>query len=103
PLGTGFNFCEPEQPSNCFYYGSIDLGWNWSNQELVGTYFNLSNPIEAFSSSAFTHRWSMFVHLVNQDGLIVAQRDVYPANGTWAVDRLHFNPPPFYIDPDEQI
>jgi 4-amino-4-deoxy-L-arabinose transferase-like glycosyltransferase len=32
----------------------------------------------------FHHNWSLFIHLVNEDGLIVAQRDVYPMQGQWA-------------------
>lgn len=34
------------------------------------------------------HDYSLFVHLVTPDGVIVAQRDVYPAGGVWATSDL---------------
>jgi len=39
--------------------------------------FTLINRIEG----TLTHNWSLFVHLVTRDGVIIGQRDVYPAGG----------------------
>ncbi|MCC6613617.1 MAG: DUF2142 domain-containing protein [Anaerolineae bacterium] len=39
--------------------------------------FTLINRFEG----ALTHDWSLFVHLVTPDGVIIGQRDVYPAGG----------------------
>ncbi len=36
----------------------------------------------------FTSDWSLFVHLVSPDGVIVGQRDVYPGGGTLATSDL---------------
>ncbi len=35
-----------------------------------------------------SHNWSLFVHLVTPDGVIIAQRDVYPGEGTLASSDL---------------
>lgn len=35
--------------------------------------------------------WSLFVHLVTQDGVIIAQRDMYPARGLLATSDLEAN------------
>jgi hypothetical protein len=35
-----------------------------------------------------TREWSIFVHLINEDGLIEAQRDVYPGGGLLATSDL---------------
>ena len=37
---------------------------------------------------AMTRNWSLFVHLVNQDGTIEAQRDIYPGGGLLATADL---------------
>lgn len=49
-------------------------------------YFELS--FAARVETPFTRDWSLFVHLVTPDGVIIAQRDVYPASGTIATTDL---------------
>lgn len=36
----------------------------------------------------FSRDWSLFVHLVTEDGVIVSQRDIYPGNGALALSDL---------------
>jgi 4-amino-4-deoxy-L-arabinose transferase-like glycosyltransferase len=36
----------------------------------------------------FAQDWSLFLHLVTQDGVIVGQRDIYPGRGHWALSDL---------------
>jgi len=42
----------------------------------------------AFIEAPFTRDWSLFVHLVTPDGLIISQRDVYPGGGILATSDL---------------
>lgn len=39
-------------------------------------------------TGTLTRNWSLFVHLVNEDGLIEAQRDIYPGGGLMATSDL---------------
>lgn len=52
-----------------------------------------------------TRDWSLFVHLVTQDGVIIAQRDVYPARGLLATSDLEagrtwYNPIAVFVPPN---
>ncbi|MBL8131118.1 MAG: glycosyltransferase family 39 protein [Anaerolineae bacterium] len=39
-------------------------------------------------AAQFSQDWSLFVHIVSPDGLIIAQRDIYPGAGTMALSDL---------------
>ncbi|NLX11560.1 MAG: phospholipid carrier-dependent glycosyltransferase [Chloroflexi bacterium] len=52
----------------------------------VGDYLTFSPTFTL--DSRLTRDWSLFVHLVNADGLIEAQRDVYPGGGLLATSDL---------------
>lgn len=57
---------------------------------LVGTVGDNIRFMQCFAlgPQLLTHDWSIFVHLEDQDGLIVAQRDVYPGQGQWATSLI---------------
>jgi 4-amino-4-deoxy-L-arabinose transferase-like glycosyltransferase len=47
-----------------------------------GDYLTFDEPFHVNAQSVhFSRNWSLFIHLENADGLIVAQRDVYPGQG----------------------
>lgn len=50
----------------------------------VGDYLRFHQEITVVPASGFTQDWSAFIHLVNADGLIVGQRDVYLRQGRWS-------------------
>jgi hypothetical protein len=54
----------------------------------VGAYVHLCPSFQLPPDSRFTRDWSLFLHLENADGLIVAQRDVYLGGGAWATSLL---------------
>jgi 4-amino-4-deoxy-L-arabinose transferase-like glycosyltransferase len=68
-------FAEPEadQEALCMAYQSL------AGPILPGGYLRLSAAVTV--KHAMTRDWSIFVHLVNKDGVIEAQRDVYPGGG----------------------
>ena len=53
-----------------------------------GSYLSFDLPLATDSNTSFSHDWSLFIHLVNDQGLIVAQRDVYLAGGLWTTRQL---------------
>ncbi|MHB8750876.1 MAG: glycosyltransferase family 39 protein [Aggregatilineales bacterium] len=80
-----FRMCEPgnSQPGFDLYT------WDWNLQPVsVGGYFSLNDLAFVIHKGYQLNRdWSAFIHLVNNQGLIVAQRDVYPANGLLATSQ----------------
>jgi hypothetical protein len=53
----------------------------------VGEYLIFDTLFQLYER--FSRDWSVFIHLENDDGLIVAQRDVYLGQGMWATSLLH--------------
>ncbi len=112
--GDSAYFCEPtdtdNRSNNCILVAAYDslspdnAGGIFERSQAVGQYveFNTWMGIEQRSVEAFFptfhHNWSVFVHLVNAQGVIVAQRDVYPMQGLWAaasqgVHLVHYTDP----------
>lgn len=78
PEPTLVRFCEANDGAPCLllsYYGVAE-------QVTVGEFVQFTATMSA--DQPFSRDWSVFVHLVNVDGLIVAQRDVYPKQGQLA-------------------
>lgn len=92
------DFCEPDHHQSCItviHYGQE----NDPTQLPVGHYFQFGEIINVPDgdyegakanqySPLFTRDWSAFIHIVNDDGLIIAQRDVYLKGGTLATTLL---------------
>ncbi len=95
-LGMPYNhripFCEPGQTERCLFWYGRD---QFQAAVPVGNYFTFVEGFDLDTGGGifpyvFSKNWSVFIHLENEDGLIVAQRDVYPRQGQWAT-RLPFN------------
>lgn len=54
----------------------------------VGSYFLLED-VQFYTTNVFNRNWSAFIHLETEDGLIVAQRDVYLKQGLVATTFLN--------------
>jgi 4-amino-4-deoxy-L-arabinose transferase-like glycosyltransferase len=57
-----------------------------TSEVLPGQYVHLDTEWQMIGET--THDWSLFVHLVTADGVIIAQRDVYPGDGKLATSDL---------------
>ncbi len=75
-------FAEPDKETDalCIAYHLV------GGTVFPGDYANFT-PIFA-SKGEMAHNWSIFVHFVNEDGLIEAQRDVYPGGGLLATSEI---------------
>ena len=80
-LNSDIVFTESE---NGGQIGVLDL--NLTTQVRPERYVELR--FNAYISAPFARDWSLFVHLVTPDGVIISQRDVYPGRGTLATSDL---------------
>jgi hypothetical protein len=68
------------------YFGPIDL--KQDSEVEVGKYYEPENILHFHVGGRFTRDWSVYIHLENKDGLIIAQRDVYLRQGLAATSLL---------------
>lgn len=54
----------------------------------VGQYLEFCRGFELPQAGYFTRDWSVFIHIENMDGVIIAQRDVFLGQGLWATSLL---------------
>lgn len=55
-------------------------------QVITGSYIHFEADFAVLET--FTSDWSIFVHVVSQEGIILAQRDIYPAQGLLATSDI---------------
>src|SRR5207302_1631671 len=81
--GQSITFAEPHSGAKIKVESSPVLA-----STVTGGYSQFCVNFALASDQRFSRDWSVFVHLVNQDGLIVAQRDTFLGQGQWATSLL---------------
>jgi 4-amino-4-deoxy-L-arabinose transferase-like glycosyltransferase len=82
---TTVKFCESSAGHPCMGMGVNSL---FPDAVQVGDYLQFSEHFTFTKDDHFTRDWSVFIHLVNNDGLIIAQRDVNLGQGQWATSQM---------------
>lgn len=106
PNRAEVQFCEPTHSANCirviaFSFTKDADGYPYPETG-TGRFDRTANPGQYITFDLlvtpflerYTHEWSLFVHFVNEEGLIVAQRDILLNAGQWST--ISNNPPAIY-------
>ncbi len=78
-------FCETTSSTPCL---TMFEAYPFQLKVHVGEYARFAANFAYTDSDHFTRDWSVFVHFVNKDGLIVAQRDIFLGQGLWATSLM---------------
>ncbi len=88
-IESALTFCETDQPHPCLRMPELQP---IPQAVHVGEYLRFDERFEFTNGDHFTRDWSVFIHLVNDDGVIVAQRDVSLGQGQWATSLMKVAP-----------
>ncbi len=85
------SFHEPERPDASLSAKPDSLAILGKTVSLYsGDYLIFDEPFHVNAQSVhFSRNWSLFIHLENADGLIVAQRDIYPGQGQLPTSQMN--------------